>query len=118
MVLKNKNAGIFKMRINIGKYFSEEGAEIKDDDFYVVLREPTSEEALTMKTLSENEKEMFDKMPSYIVEHNFETEDGKPMTVKDVWAEIMRRSACSTYIVSEWGSNIPLAKQSQKKSKE
>lgn len=125
MVLKNKNAGIFKVKVEVGDYFYENDSVSGDQlekeklehvgDYYVVLREPTAEEALSFKEISNkkdetvDEKKMFAMIPGMIVEHNFESEAGKKMSTDEVWKYIMQRSSCATEVITKWSTNIPLA---------
>jgi len=111
MILKDVNAGIFNLKINIGQFFGS-----KEEDFYVVLREPTTDEALRMKSLDENA--LMKDLPKMMIEHNFQNEDGSDMTNQQVWNLILPRSGCSTLIVKKWGEEIPLAQVKSKKQVE
>jgi hypothetical protein len=117
-VLKDKQAGIFKIKVNVGEYFG-----FQDDELYVELREPTTEEATTLtdgtdpgNPSSGQLKRMFSIAPKCIINHNFLNEDQSQMTNKEVWDLIKVRSGCAMDIVSAWGNNIPLANMSQKQS--
>lgn len=150
MVLKDENAGIFTLKIEVGHYFDsrnfnedrthkvsgqeeievkveqEDGTviiekemvdiltEIGKEDLYVILREPTTEEALLTakkdKLGNPDEMAIFKIMPKLIIEHNFEKEEGKQFSCDEVWKKIMKRSACASQCVTTWSENIPLAK--------
>jgi len=107
--LKDKNVGIFKMRIDLDEHFEGE-------NFFIELREPTTEETIG---LSNGQDEIVDQMkifsiiPHCIIDHNFyqDEDEKKKMATLDVWKEIMRRPVCSTEIVEKWSNNIPLAKK-------
>ena len=109
MVLKDISAGIFKLKINVGEHFNE-----KNEDLYIELREPTTEEALSLSATDDSDKQdkaaIFKMMPSLITDHNFEDENSKRFSSDDVWKFIMQRAQCATQIVTEWSNNIPLAK--------
>ena len=113
MVLVDRNAVIFKIKINVGEHFG-----VERDAYWVELREPTTEETImTAKTTdkgTQDQQKVFDLIPQCIMSHNFESEPGKLMTKNDVWSECMRRGACSTDIVEAWSNNIPLAKKKVK----
>jgi len=108
MVLKNVNAGIFKLKINVGEFFDE-----KSEDLYIELREPTTEEALSLSATDDSGEQdkavIFKMMPSLITDHNFENEKNERFSSDDVWSFIMNRSNCATGIVTQWSQNIPLA---------
>ena len=116
MILKDKNAGIFKVKIEVGEYF-----DMNKADLFVTLREPTAEEALSFKEIANkennnvDEKKMFAMMPSMIVEHNFEEEANKKISTDEVWNLIMQRAACATDVVTTWSNNIPLANKKLEK---
>ena len=110
MVLKNRNAGIFNLKIDIGKHFDE-----NNEDLYIVLREPTTEEALQLSTSEKDQSKIFEMMPSLIIEHAFEEKAGVKSTSKDVWKLIMQRPVCATEVVTEWSESIPLANRKLEK---
>lgn len=116
MVLQDKKAGIFTVKVGVGEYFNME-----EQDLYVILREPTAEEALSFKDVAggegkdADEKKMFSMLPNMIVEHNFEEEVGKKMSTDEVWKLIMARASCATKVVVTWSNNIPLANKSSTK---
>jgi len=116
MVIKNLNAGIFKIKIEVGNYF-----ELDKSDLFIELREPTTQEALSLSKGSEDATIMFNMMPSLIIEHNFEatlnetTGTTKPMSNKEVWKLCMERSVCATEMVEQWSQNIPLANRKLEK---
>lgn len=111
MILKDKNRGIFTVKVVVGDYFGME-----EQDLWVVLREPTAEEALSFKDISNkqnetvDEKKMFDMIPAMIIDHNFEEDTNKKMSTDEVWKLIMQRAACATEVITKWSKNIPLAK--------
>lgn len=116
MVLQNKKAGIFTVKVGVGGYF-----DMEENDLFIILREPTAEEALSFKEIANkenqnvDEKRMFELMPQMIVEHNFEQEPGKKMATDEVWSLIMQRAACATEVVTKWSNNLPLANRKLEK---
>jgi len=111
MVLKDKSAGIFQLKIDVGQHFNE-----AKGDLYIILREPTTEEALTLSTGETDNNKIFTLMPSLIIDHAFEEKPGTKSTSEAVWKLIMQRPLCATEIVEEWSTNIPLAKRKLKES--
>lgn len=110
--LKDKNAGIFKIQIDVGEHFGGE-----ESDFFIELREPTTEETMTLSNKEGEDKvdqeAIFRLMPHCIIDHNFfqDEEEKKKMSTAEVWKEIMRRPICATEVVERWSNNIPLAKR-------
>lgn len=115
--LKDKNAGIFKIKINVGAHFDEE-----PETFFVELREPTTEETFTfMPDGNEDrmdQKKIFEVIPKCIIDHNFyhDEEEKKKMSTKEVWEECYRRMPCAVEIVQIWSENLPLALKKQTQS--
>ena len=128
MVLKDVNAGIFSITIEVGEHFG-----LNKEDLNIVLREPTTQETIELskksnvgdeEDLAIDQNKIFEIMPNLIIKHNFQKEmPSKPgqeprlvdMTSKEVWALIMARSMCSTAVVTEWSENIPLAQKKLEK---
>ncbi len=120
MILKDRNAGIFTVKLNVGEYF---GTQSKD--YYIVLREPTMDEVLKIQSNKEEADRIaatFNKIADMIIEHNFEIEDSNGQAVKmsnkEVWAEMMKRSDAASTISEKWTDSCPLFKRSKKKSEE
>lgn len=117
MVLKDTKAGIFKIKINVGEHFGMEA-----DDLFIELREPTTEEALELSKAGQGENldqsAIFSMIPTLIVDHNFEKEENKKFSPKEVWELCKQRPMCSTHVVEVWSNNIPLAQRKQQKSEE
>jgi hypothetical protein len=114
MILKDRNAGIFTLKLNVGEHFG-----MKSDALYIVLREPTMDEVLRIqgqKDEAERITATFNKIMDMIIEHNFESEEGKMMSNKDVWAELMKRSDAASIVSEQWTDNCPLFRRSKLKS--
>lgn len=119
MILKDKEAGIFTMRLNVGEYFGQ-----KPEEFFIVLREPTMDEVLKVQGIKDEAQRndhLFKKMDGFIIEHNFEKEDPKDpkniilMSNKEVWEAIMIRSDAASLVSEKWVEECPLFKRSRTK---
>lgn len=114
-VLTDKKAGIFKIKVNVGEYFGFE-----DDELYIELREPTTDETISLSDNSSpdnpsiNQSKVFEVIPSCIIDHNFFNEGDKKMSSKEVWDLIKQRSGCAMDVVEAWSNNIPLSRRKQK----
>ena len=120
MILKDKSAGIFTIKLNIGDYFG-----VQPKDYYIVLREPTMDEVLKIQSNKDEADRItatFNKIADMIIDHNFESEgtngEAVKMTNKEVWAEIMRRSDAASTVSEKWTDSCPLFKKSKMKSGE
>jgi len=113
-VLKDKQAGIFKIKVNVGEFFGME-----DDELYIELREPTTDETISLSDNSNpenpsiNQGKVFDIIPNCIIDHNFLNADESKMSKKEVWDLIKQRSGCAMNVVEAWSNNIPLSKRKQ-----
>ena len=103
--------GYFSTRINIGQFFED----CKEEDVYVVMREPT---AIEIKDLGENTKEnveVFSKIfPACIIEHNFTDDEENKVDNKKAASVIQKSASCFYYVINGWSSELPLAKASRK----
>ena len=112
MVIKDKNAGIFKMKIEIGEHFAA-----NKEDLWIELREPNTEEAMQLSKSAQQDSDKIDQskvfeiIPHCIIDHNFESAENKKMGVPDVWKMIKDRTVCAIEVAEQWGNNIPLAKK-------
>jgi hypothetical protein len=113
--LISKSAGLFKVKINLDEFFYD---DIKDADpkqpFFVVLREPTTEEAMSLSQ-NKSESDVINLIPNLIVDHSFLNEEDEKMLIPDVWKLIKMRSAAAIKVINDWTVNIPLMKQSKEK---
>lgn len=115
-VITDKNAGIFKIKINIGEYFGFE-----HDELFIELKEPETPDVMAIS--SENgatidQEKLIKLIPKCIIDHNFLEAEDKPMAVKDFWPLIQQRSGCTLNIVTIFMNEIPLNNLKQTKSEE
>jgi hypothetical protein len=102
-----KKKGFFRIRINIGQYFECD----KDENVYVVLREPTYAESQLVGEDDEAANEKFlELLPSLLIDHNFEKDAGGAATAKEV-VDILECSVSAlVYVVQTWKEALPLTK--------
>jgi hypothetical protein len=138
MILKDRNAGLYEVTIEMGTFF-----EAEDGDFYIKFRGPYNDEWLKLQTVQSSllkggvklkgknvdddegtevnmeamegfSKHVLSLMKSCIIEHNFEVEgkDGepKPMNNDEVWKEISKRPDCVIHITNAWLTSLPFTK--------
>jgi len=102
-----KKKGFFRIRINIGQFFECE----KDDEAYVVLREPTYAESQLVGEDDKMANEKFlELLPALLIDHNFEKDAGGAATAKEV-VEVLKESVSAlVYVVKTWKESLPLTK--------
>lgn len=105
---------VWRTRIELGAELNPPG---EPGDLWVVLREPTYAEAMTMMAggndSARNVEATSKMLDSLIVEHNVEGADGKPADVSKV-ADIIRGSAnLFTVVVRRWQEALPLVRKSR-----
>lgn len=105
---------VFKVRVNIGDLLTPPTE--KPEDAWVLLREPTYAELLTLsevgKDLSKNADAASALLPKIIVGHCFEVADGEKATPEQVAEVIRSSSSLFAHVVKTWQEALPLARKS------
>lgn len=135
--LVNKNAGIFKTKVNVSEFFNDP-EDPNPQDFWILFRENNQEESMEMAAIASRsgfstesvdasskdftpekaaaiaELNVFVK--KCIIDHNFETENDTKMKTDDLWDLVMQRPECINKINDQRNKESgPLQKKSATK---
>lgn len=98
MFIKGKNF-IATKKINLGLAL---GAE-KDDDAFVVMREPTTLELMDLQESKEAAgRKLLDLIPSVLIDHDFYESENVRMTPQAVAKTITEKSAAAMKVIGEY----------------
>lgn len=105
---------VFKVRVDIGDKLTPPAE--KDGDVYVVLREPTYGELVTLSAGQgdnlANVEATSALLPALIIGHNIEVVDGKSASPEEVAGVIRSSSTLFAHVVKTWQEALPLARKS------
>jgi len=114
-----KQRGIFRCRIDLAEAF-ETGTPEREEwgDGYVVLREATGSEfqELYAGDATQNAQKLSAKIHEFIVDHNFETDEDKPASAKDVASLINSSSSVLMYVLEKYQKSLPLVRRNARES--
>lgn len=105
-----------KLSTASSKFVQEAHIELDDED-YIVLRELTEKEMLSLSADegSKNVEVLGKLMPLCMIDHSFETDDGEKAATADVVAMLKKSGSKYMEIVTAWMNLIPLSKKSGEK---
>lgn len=89
-----------------------------DDDNYIIMREPSKDEVLTLSDDPDKQIETFGKLlPSCIIDSTFENDDGTKANGEQICAILSCSGSLYTDVVKTWLESLPFQSRLKKKEK-
>lgn len=90
-----------------------------DDSNYVILREPTQDEVVSMNIEDGSAimQKMTELFPKCLIESSFKTEAGEPASGNELYNELKQTGSLFLEILNTWIESIPFQSRLQKKEK-
>lgn len=117
-ICSKEDTFIAKTKVEIGEFFEKEKAEV-----YVILKEPSTNQFMTLQTVWKEQDEakviqsFYDMLPELIVDSNIYETDEKKMGNKELAVFLFNKFECITDIMKSYYEFLGEAQSKKKKPK-